>query len=213
MLTELAVLTEEAVVQIPEQFSFEEAATLPCAAEAAALQRAGAVPTRWDAFANRNPPFNFESGGGSLFFELLSALFQFFRRHVFDVGSYSPEISERVRDLARAVAVKHGLRLSDRGRAGLQSAFVGRIDVFYVNIQRIRFAGRVFGHRICQHDQGIPNLKLGMPDFSARPRHAHPFFCVENLLKKINQFLSTIDSEVGSDRVIAVREMFGCHSF
>jgi NADPH:quinone reductase-like Zn-dependent oxidoreductase len=35
MLTEFALLTEEAVVQMPEHLSFQEAATLPCAAVAA----------------------------------------------------------------------------------------------------------------------------------------------------------------------------------
>jgi NADPH:quinone reductase-like Zn-dependent oxidoreductase len=44
MLTEFAVLNEDAVVQIPKHLSFEEAATLPCAAVTAWNALTGARP-------------------------------------------------------------------------------------------------------------------------------------------------------------------------
>jgi NADPH:quinone reductase-like Zn-dependent oxidoreductase len=62
MLTEFAVVTEEAIVHIPEHLSFEEAATLPCAAV-----------TAWNALTGARPPLPGEtvltlgSGGVSLF--------------------------------------------------------------------------------------------------------------------------------------------------
>jgi NADPH:quinone reductase-like Zn-dependent oxidoreductase len=70
MLTELAVLSEEAVVPIPEHLSFEEAATLPCAAV-----------TAWNALTGArrlqagDTVLTLGSGGVSLFALQLAKLF------------------------------------------------------------------------------------------------------------------------------------------
>ena len=62
MLTEFALLSEEAIVQIPDHLSFEEAATLPCAGV-----------TAWNALTGGSPPLagqtvlTLGSGGVSLF--------------------------------------------------------------------------------------------------------------------------------------------------
>ncbi len=70
MLTELAVLSEEAVVQIPDHLSFEEAATLPCAAV-----------TAWNALTGArrlqagDTVLTLGSGGVSLFALQLAKLF------------------------------------------------------------------------------------------------------------------------------------------
>jgi NADPH:quinone reductase-like Zn-dependent oxidoreductase len=70
MLTEFALLTEEAVVQIPEHLSFDEAATLPCAAV-----------TAWSALTVGAPLFpgqtvlTLGSGGVSLFALQFARLF------------------------------------------------------------------------------------------------------------------------------------------
>jgi NADPH:quinone reductase-like Zn-dependent oxidoreductase len=70
LLTEFAVLTEEAVVQIPEHLSFDEAATLPCAAV-----------TAWSALTVGAPLFpgqtvlTLGSGGVSLFALQFARLF------------------------------------------------------------------------------------------------------------------------------------------
>ncbi len=70
MLTEFAVLSEEAVVAIPEHLSFEEAATLPCAAV-----------TAWNALTGGRPlragesVLTLGSGGVSLFALQFAKLF------------------------------------------------------------------------------------------------------------------------------------------
>jgi NADPH:quinone reductase-like Zn-dependent oxidoreductase len=70
MLTEFAVLSEDTVVHIPEHLSFEEAATLPCAAV-----------TAWNAVTGGRPALAGEtvltlgSGGVSLFALQFAKLF------------------------------------------------------------------------------------------------------------------------------------------
>jgi NADPH:quinone reductase-like Zn-dependent oxidoreductase len=70
MLTEYAVLSEEAIVQIPEYLSFEEAATLPCAAVTAWNALTGGQPLEAG-----NTVLVLGSGGVSLFALQLAKLF------------------------------------------------------------------------------------------------------------------------------------------
>jgi NADPH:quinone reductase-like Zn-dependent oxidoreductase len=70
MLTDFAVVSEDAVVRIPDQLSFEEAATLPCAAVTAWNALTGARPLRAG-----ETVLTLGSGGVSLFALQFAKLF------------------------------------------------------------------------------------------------------------------------------------------
>jgi NADPH:quinone reductase-like Zn-dependent oxidoreductase len=70
MLTDLALVSEEAVVRIPDHLSFEEAATLPCAAVTAWNALTGARPVQAG-----HTVLTLGSGGVSLFAVQLAKLF------------------------------------------------------------------------------------------------------------------------------------------
>jgi NADPH:quinone reductase-like Zn-dependent oxidoreductase len=130
MLTEFAVVSEEAIVHIPAHLSFEEAATLPCAAV-----------TAWNALTGARPPLPGEtvltlgSGGVSLFALQFAKLAG--ARVIATTSSYekaarlkalgadevinyqvTPDWEVAVRELTRGLGVDHIVEVGGAGTLG-----------------------------------------------------------------------------------------------
>src|SRR5438552_6356369 len=124
-------------------------------------------------------------------------------------------MAERIFECARSIAIKLILHFLQHSASGLDESSRDRIDV--VDIQhhahrspaaRLRTEIPSFGMLIGEHDHGITDHDLGMAEPTVSHWHAEFLSRAENLLVELDRIRRTLDDEIRSHRVVAVRNWF-----
>src|SRR5215475_2460004 len=147
------------------------------------------------------------------------AAVELFRAHVFLVGREMPVVAEWILEAARAVAVElvgHWPRLGCARRHGLAKEGV---DVVHVEQDAHGRASVVLGAErldlgmlVGEHDDGVADLDLSVPDPVTRGRHAHELLGVEGARVKVEGLLRAVYDQIGRRAVISLGNLlhFGC---
>jgi hypothetical protein len=133
-------------------------------------------------------------------------------RNILDVRCDGPCVSERILQRARSIPVElilDGLQFFCSACDRSIENFVHPIDVYHQahtgSAKRLWTAVTHFRMFVCEHDHRIANPDLRVADSAIRTRHAHQFGGAECAFVEIDSVSSAFDNEIGSDRMIAVR--------
>src|SRR6266487_3281297 len=128
----------------------------------------------------------------------------FLRRHVLDMGGDSPNVADRVSNAGVSVTVELVCWFANRGSACFQRSFIHRVNVVDVNVE-LACHCLVLRGGISHHDDGISNFHFGMSHTAFRAAHEVLLFRVEGTFQELNHFRSSLDNQIWSDGMVALR--------
>ena len=132
--------------------------------------------------------------------------------------AHRPDVPERIRQRSCAVSVKLIFHRTHRLRSILNRLVKHLVHIFHVHHQAHRSSAQrlrspIVAHAfVRQHDRRIANLNLRMHDGVVRPGHSHEFGRAKGFLVKIDRAARTFNDQIGSYRVITLRNRFHSHS-
>src|SRR5262245_55693536 len=118
-----------------------------------------------------------------------------------------PDVPERILESPGAITIELVGQRSDFFGAGLERAIEDIVHILDIeqdadarSAERLRTVMTHLGRLIGQHDDGITDFDLGMPDFAAGPFHAEELSGVKRPLVEVDGLSSVLDDEVRSYR-------------
>src|SRR5436309_1215174 len=128
----------------------------------------------------------------------------FLRRHILDMGSDSPNVTDRILNVGISITVELVCWFADRCPTCFQRFLVHRVNIVNIDVE-LAWHCPILRGCISHHNDGVSDFHLGVSHAAFRAAHEVLLFRAEDTFQELHHFRSSLDDQVWSDRMVALR--------